>query len=194
VFDETQVQDMFSTMVHRLGTIDILVNNAGRQRDAPFGEMTLARWNTVISVNLTGQFLCARAAIVEFLRQGLHPEVSSSAGKIICMSSVHQEIPWAGHCNYAVSKGGIMMLMKSIAQEFARVGSASTVSRPGRSAPPINSAAWETKETYAALMRLVPYRRIGEPEDIGRAAVWLFGLPPIRSTMWSARRFSSLAA
>src|SRR5215470_8406274 len=119
VSDETQVRDMFGTMVQRLGTIDILVNNAGLQRDAPLQEMTLAQWNTVISVNLTGQFLCSRAAIVEFLRRGLRPEVSSSAGKIICMSSVHQEIPWAGHCNYAASKGGIMMLMKSIAQEFA---------------------------------------------------------------------------
>src|SRR5260370_155390 len=119
VSDETQVQDMFSGMVQRLGTIDILVNNAGLQRDAAFEEMTLKQWNAVISVNLTGQFLCARAAIGEFLRRGVRPEVSSSAGKIICMSSVHQEIPWAGHCNYAASKGGIMMLMKSIAQEFA---------------------------------------------------------------------------
>jgi glucose 1-dehydrogenase len=164
---------MFSGMAQRLGTIDILVNNAGLQRDAPFHEMTLAQWNRVISVNLTGQFLCARAAIVEFLRRGVRPEVSSSAGKIICMSSVHQEIPWAGHCNYAASKGGIMMLMKSIAQEFAprriRVNSIA----PGAIRTPINTAAWQTKQAYDALMTLVPYRRIGEPDDIGRAAVWL---------------------
>src|SRR5215470_9728058 len=159
VSDETQVRDMFGTMVQRLGTIDILVNNAGLQRDALFQEMTLKQWNTVISVNLTGQFLCARAAIVEFLRRGVRSEVSSSAGKIICMSSVHQEIPWAGHCNYAASKGGIMMLMKSIA--------------PGAIRTPINTAAWESKQAYDALMRLVPYRRIGEPDDIGKAAVWL---------------------
>jgi glucose 1-dehydrogenase len=173
VSDEGQVRDMFSTMVRRLGTIDILVNNAGLQRDAPFEEMTLAQWNTVISVNLTGQFLCARAAIAEFLRRGVRPEVSSSAGKIICMSSVHQEIPWAGHSNYAASKGGIMMLMKSIAQEFAprriRINSIA----PGAIRTHINAAAWETKEAYDALMRLVPYRRIGEPGDVGRAAVWL---------------------
>jgi glucose 1-dehydrogenase len=173
VSDETQVRDMFSTMAQRLGTTDILVNNAGLQRDAPFHEMTLKQWNTVISVNLTGQFLCARAAIVEFLRRGVRPEVSSSAGKIICMSSVHQEIPWAGHCNYAASKGGIMMFMKSIAQEFAphriRINSIA----PGAIRTPINTAAWETKEAYDALMRLVPYHRIGEPDDIGRAAVWL---------------------
>jgi glucose 1-dehydrogenase len=173
VSDETQVLNMFSAMAQRLGTIDILVNNAGLQRDAPFQEMTLAQWNRVISVNLTGQFLCARAAIVEFLRRGVRPAVSSSAGKIICMSSVHQEIPWAGHCNYAASKGGIMMLMKSIAQEFAprriRVNSIA----PGAIRTPINTAAWQTKEEYDALMTLVPYRRIGEPDDIGRAAVWL---------------------
>ncbi len=173
VSNEAEVQDMFSTMVKRLGTIDILVNNAGLQRDAPFQDMTLAQWNTVISVNLTGQFLCARAAINEFLRQGVRPEVSSSAGKIICMSSVHQEIPWAGHCNYAASKGGIMMLMKSIAQEFAprriRINSIA----PGAIRTHINTAAWDTREAYDALMRLVPYRRIGEPDDIGRAAVWL---------------------
>src|SRR5215468_283125 len=119
VSDETQVGDMFSTMVQRLGTIDILVNNAGLQRDAPLQEMTLAQWNTVISVNLTGQFLCARAAIVEFLRRGVVKNVSVAAGKIICMSSVHETIPWSGHANYAASKGGVMLMMKSMAQEVA---------------------------------------------------------------------------
>src|SRR5260370_21324419 len=132
--------------------------------------MGLKEWNAVISVNLTGQFLCARAAIIEFLRRGVRPEVSSSAGKIICMSSVHQEIPWAGHCNYAASKGGIMMLMKSIAQEFAphriRINSIA----PGAIRTPINTAAWDTKAAYDALMRLVPYRPIGEPDDIPTAA------------------------
>jgi glucose 1-dehydrogenase len=173
VSNETQVRDMFSIMVQRLGTIDILINNAGLQRDAPFQEMTLEQWNKVISVNLTGQFICARAAIIEFLRRGVRPEVSSSAGKIICMSSVHQEIPWAGHCNYAASKGGIMMLMKSMAQEFAphriRINSIA----PGAIRTPINTAAWKSEQAYDALMRLVPYDRIGEPDDIGRAAVWL---------------------
>src|SRR5258708_12664106 len=169
VSDETQVRDMFSTMVQRLGTIDILVNNAGLQRDAAFEEMTLKQWNAVISVNLTGQFLCARAAIIEFLRRGVRPEVSSSAGKIICMSSVHQEIPWAGHCNYAASKGGIMMLMKSIAQEFAPRRIRINGIAPGAIRTPINTAAWDTKAAYDALMRLVPYPPIREPADIARA-------------------------
>ena len=173
VSQEDQVQEMFRRAVEQFGTIDILVNNAGLQRDAVFHEMTLAQWNTVISVNLTGQFLCAREAVREFLRRGVVDSVSRAAGKIICMSSVHQEIPWGGHANYASSKGGVMMMMQSLAQEVAprriRVNSIA----PGAIRTPINTAAWQTKQAYENLMTLVPYKRIGEPIDIARAAVWL---------------------
>ena len=119
VSKEDQVIKMFADTVAQFGTVDILVNNAGLQRDAKFTEMTLEQWNFVLAVNLTGQFLCAREAIKEFLRRGLDEKRSKAAGKIICMSSVHEVIPWAGHANYAASKGGIMMMMKTIAQEFA---------------------------------------------------------------------------
>lgn len=136
-------------------------------------EMTLAQWNKVIGVNLTGQFLCAREAVREFLRRGVVPSVSSAAGKIICMSSVHQEIPWGGHANYAASKGGIKLLMESLAQELAPRHIRVNAIAPGAIRTPINTSAWQTKEAYAALMTLVPYGRIGEPEDIARAAVWL---------------------
>ena len=173
VSQEEQVQEMFRRMLEELGTIDVLVNNAGLQRDAPFHEMTLAQWNTVIGVNLTGQFLCAREAVRHFLQRGVVSRVSCAAGKIIFMSSVHEIIPWAGHANYAASKGGIMLLMKSLAQELAprriRVNSIA----PGAIRTPINIAAWETKEAYDQLMTLIPYKRIGEPIDIARAAVWL---------------------
>ena len=173
VSQEDQVESMYSRMLDEFGTIDILVNNAGLQRDAPIDEMTLKQWNQVISVNLTGQFLCARAAIREFKRRGVVKEVSCAAGKIICVSSVHEVIPWAGHVNYAASKGGIMLMMKSIAQEVAphriRVNSIC----PGAIRTPINTDAWETPEAYDSLMKLIPYKRIGEPEDIGRAAVWM---------------------
>jgi glucose 1-dehydrogenase len=173
VSQEDEVRDMFRCVIDELGTIDILVNNAGLQRDAPIHQMTLAQWEKVISVNLTGQFLCAREAILEFLRRGVRPEVSRSAGKIICMSSVHQAIPWAGHANYAASKGGIMMLMESIAQEVAPRGIRVNSIAPGAIRTPINTATWQTREAYEQLMTLVPYRRIGEPDDIARAAVWL---------------------
>jgi glucose 1-dehydrogenase len=173
VANERQVADMFEEACAVFGTIDIVVANAGLQRDAPFKEMTLAQWNTVISVNLTGQFLCARAAVREFLRRGPRPQVSRALGKIICMSSVHEVIPWAGHANYAASKGGVMMLMKTIAQELAPRGIRVNGLAPGATRTPINTAAWSTPEAYEALMRLVPYKRIGEPDDIARAAVWL---------------------
>jgi glucose 1-dehydrogenase len=170
---EDQVIAMFRRMREEFGTIDILVNNAGLQRDAAFHDMTLEEWNAVIGVNLTGQFLCAREAIREFLRRGVVPEVSCAAGKIVCMSSVHQEIPWAGHANYAASKGGIMMLMKSIAQEYAPRRIRVNAIAPGAIRTPINRAAWATRPAYDALMTLIPYDRIGEPDDVARAAVWL---------------------
>src|SRR6516225_7467801 len=173
VSDETEVRSMFSTMLEEFGTVDILVNNAGLQQDAPFHELTLAQWNKVIGVNLTGQFLCAREAVREFLRRGVHPEVSCAAGKILCISSVHEVIPWAGHANYAASKGGVMLMMKSMAQELAPYRIRVNSICPGAIRTPINSAAWSTPAAYSDLMRLVPYKRIGEPDDIGRAAVWL---------------------
>lgn len=173
VADEAQVRDMFATMIGELGTIDILVNNAGLQQDAPFHELTLAQWNKVLGVNLTGQFLCAREAVREFRRRGVKPEVSCSAGKIVCISSVHEVIPWAGHVNYAASKGGVMLMMKSLAQEVApyriRVNSVC----PGAIRTPINMEAWDTPAHYNQLMKLIPYKRIGEPEEIGRATVWI---------------------
>ena len=173
VSNEDQVLQMFSHTIQEFGTIDILVNNAGLQRDAPFTEMTLDQWNTVINVNLTGQFLCAREAIREFLRRGIVQERSVACGKIICMSSVHEIIPWARHANYASSKGAIRMLMQSLAQEFGgqkiRVNSIC----PGAIRTPININAWNTPEAYNALMTLIPYNRIGEPSDIGKLAVFL---------------------
>jgi len=173
VSSEEQVAAMFARMKQEFGTTDILVANAGLQRDAAFHELTLAQWNKVLDVNLTGQFLCAREAVREFLRRGVVPEVSCAAGKIICMSSVHQEIPWAGHANYAASKGAIKLLMESLAQEVAPKRIRVNAIAPGAIRTPINTAAWQTKEAYDALMTLVPYGRIGEPEDIARAAVWL---------------------
>jgi len=173
VSKEPEVQQMFADVVKQFGTVDILVNNAGLQRDSPFNEMTLEQWNYVLSVNLTGQFLCAREAVKEFLRRGIVPERSRAAGKIICMSSVHEEIPWGGHVNYAASKGGIMMMMKSIAQEFApskiRVNSIG----PGAIKTPINHQAWATPAAEKELLKLIPYNRVGVVEDIGAAAVWL---------------------
>jgi len=173
VSSEAQVESMYAQLLRQFGTIDILINNAGLQQDAAIENLTLAQWNKVIGVNLTGQFLCSRAAIREFKRRGVRNEVSCAAGKIICISSVHDVIPWAGHVNYAASKGGVMLMMKSIAQEVApyriRVNSIS----PGAIHTPINMQAWDTPAAYHDLMKLIPYKRIGEAAEIGRVAAWL---------------------
>jgi len=173
VSDEAQVGEMFRSMIEQFGTIDILVNNAGLQQDAPFHELTLTQWNTVLAVNLTGQFLCSRAAVREFLRRGVQPEISCAAGKILCVSSVHEVIPWAGHVNYAASKGGVMLMMKSLAQEVAPYRIRVNSICPGAIRTPINMEAWDTPEAYKDLLKLIPYKRIGEAAEIGRAAVWL---------------------
>ncbi|MDE3176093.1 MAG: glucose 1-dehydrogenase [Pseudomonadota bacterium] len=173
VSSEADVNRMVAQFIADFGALDIVVANAGLQRDASIATMTLDQWNKVLSVNLTGQFLCARAAIAQFRAQGDTRNVSRSRGKIICMSSVHQMIPWAGHVNYASSKGGVMLMMQSLAQECApdriRVNSIA----PGAIRTPINHDAWATQDAYDNLMKLIPYGRIGEPEDIGKVAAWL---------------------
>ena len=173
VSNEDEVVAMYKQAVAELGTLHISVSNAGLQRDSALVDMTLAQWNTVIGVNLTGQFLCQREAAREFLRRGVDEKVSVAAGKMICMSSVHQVIPWAGHVNYASSKGGINLLMESMAQELAPHRIRVNAIGPGAIRTPINTAAWETPEAYKSLMTLVPYKRIGEPNDIAQAAAWL---------------------
>jgi glucose 1-dehydrogenase len=170
---EEDVQRIFRTAIAELGSVDILVNNAGMQRDAPIAEMTLADWNAVLGVNLTGQFLCSREAVREFRRRGLQPELSRALGKILCVSSVHDVIPWAGHANYAASKGGVSMLMKTMAQELARDGIRVNAISPGAIRTRINSEAWSTPDAETNLLRLIPYGRVGDADDVANAAVWL---------------------
>jgi glucose 1-dehydrogenase len=170
---EDQVEAMFAQTIAAWGSVDIVVNNAGLQRDAPLHQMSLKDWQFVLDVNLTGQFLCARAAVREFLRRGVVPELSAAAGKIICMSSVHDVIPWAGHANYAASKGGVSMLMKTMAQELAMHKIRVNAVSPGAIKTPINTDAWATPEAEQKLLRLIPYYRVGETHDIARAVVWL---------------------
>ena len=173
VSSEADVHAMFRRMCDEFGTIDILVNNAGLQKDAPFDEMTLDDWRLVLHVNLTGQFLCAREAVREFKRRGVVKDISAAAGKIISMSSVHEAIPWGGHVNYAASKGGVMMMTKSIAQEVAPYRIRVNSIAPGAIKTEINREAWDTPQALQSLLRLIPYNRLGTPEDVGRAAVWL---------------------
>lgn len=170
---EDQVADMFGRFTSRFGELDILVANSGIQLDAPAVEMTLDQWQRVLDVNLTGQFLCAREAARMFAAQERPDRGSGAAGKIICMSSVHEVIPWAGHVNYAAAKGGVMLMMKTLAQELAPRGIRVNGIAPGAIRTAINRDAWETPEAEKKLLELIPYGRVGDPEDVARAAVWL---------------------
>lgn len=173
VSKEDDVISMFAKTISEFGCLDVLVNNAGIQKDSSFSNMTIEQWNNVISTNLTGHFLCAREAIKHFEVNPQNKSEGNAAGNIIFISSVHDIIPWAGHANYASSKGGILMLMKSLALEVApkkiRVNSIS----PGAIATDINDDVWKDEEKKKELLKLIPYRRIGQPEDIGKVAVWL---------------------
>jgi glucose 1-dehydrogenase len=170
---DADVSSLFAAAVERFGTVHILVNNAGIQAGARFADMTLAQWRKVIGVNLDGQFLCARAAIREFLRRGPQPDVSRAAGKIVCMSSVHQSIPWAFEVNYAASKGGVAQLARSLAQEFAPQRIRANAIAPGAIRTPINRSAWDAPEALDELLSLIPYGRIGEPDDVANVVLFL---------------------
>lgn len=172
VSDESQVKVLFDKLISSFGRLDILVANAGIQQDASITEMTADQWRRVLDVNLTGQFLCARAAIQVFTGQE-QAAFTRARGKIICMSSVHEVIPWAGHVNYAASKGGVMLMMKSIAQEVAGLKIRVNSIAPGAIATAINAAVWSDPKQREELLKLIPYGRIGEPEDVAKAAVWL---------------------
>ncbi|MEI5685659.1 MULTISPECIES: SDR family oxidoreductase [Sphingomonas] len=173
VSQEQEVGRLFDAAADAFGRIDVLVSNSGVQKDAPVADLSLDDWNTVIDINLTGQFLCAREAVRRFRSQPESARPSRSAGTIIAMSSVHELIPWAGHVNYAAAKGGVRMLTRTLAQEVAPDRIRVNAIAPGAIRTPINQEAWETPEALEKLLRLIPYGRIGEPEDVARAAVWL---------------------
>jgi glucose 1-dehydrogenase len=171
---EDEVQAMFDCMFRTFGRVDICVPNAAIQLNAKVDEMMLEQWQGVIDVNLTGMFLCAREAIRAFKRQGIDRSVSYACGKLIFMSSVHDIIPWEGHANYAAAKGGLMLFMKSLAQEVAHLRIRVNAISPGAIRTPMNVEKLTTPEIFeTTLLKLIPAKRIGEPEDIARAAVWL---------------------
>ena len=172
VSSEREVVAMFDRFAGEQGRIDIVVANAGMQDDAPAEDMTLEAWEKVLQVNLTGQFLCARQAIRRFIAQPASG-ASVAMGKVICMSSVHELIPWAGHVNYVASKGGVMMMMKTLAQEVAGRRIRVNGIAPGAIDTDINRNARADSQERADLLKLIPYGRIGTPDDVARAAVWL---------------------
>lgn len=172
VSDEDDARRLVAQTAARFGRIDILVSNAGIQLDAPVLEMKADEWRKVLDVNLTGQFLVARAAARHFIDQGV-TQGRRSAGVIVCMSSVHDKVPWAGHVNYAAAKGGVEMLMKTLAQELARHKIRVVGIAPGAIKTDINREVWSDEDKAAELKQLIPYGRIGEVEDVAKPVAWL---------------------
>lgn len=166
-----EISIMFDLMLERFGGLDTLIANAGIQEDALINEMSVDEWKKVIDVNLTGPFLCAQEAIRIFRNKPM--EERKSRGSIIFMSSVHQHIPWAGHVNYAASKGGLKLLMESLAQEVAHEKIRVNAIAPGAIKTAINEEEWSDPQNAQELLKLIPYGRIGETEDVAEAAMWL---------------------
>ena len=169
---EHDVQRMLDETVSLFGAVDILVANSGVQADAAFRSMKIEQWRLVMDTNLTGAFLCAREAVDRFSSQGRRG-VSRALGKIIFVSSVHEIIPWAGHANYAASKGGLHMLMKTLAQEVAADGIRVNGIAPGFIKTSINEATWSDPQKLEKALALIPVGSLGEPDDVAKAAVWL---------------------
>jgi glucose 1-dehydrogenase len=172
VSKEEDVLRLFKETYDHYNSIDILVCNAGIQKDSKLTDMSLEDWQKVIDVNLTGYFLCARQATKEFLRNKNETN-KKAVGNIIFVSSVHDIIPWAGHVNYAASKGGVLMLMKSLALEVAPQKIRVNAISPGAIKTDINKEVWQDEEKAKELLKLIPYQRIGEPEDVAEVATWL---------------------
>jgi glucose 1-dehydrogenase len=174
VAKEDQVKAMFEFMIKSFGRLDICIANSALQLNAPVDEMTLAQWQRVIDVNLTGLFLCSRESVRLFKKQGIDRSISYACGKLILISSVHDVIPWEGHANYAAAKGGLMLFMKSLAQEVAHLRIRVNALSPGAIRTPMNVEKLTSPEIFErVLLKLIPCKRIGEPDDVTRAAVWL---------------------
>jgi glucose 1-dehydrogenase len=174
VAEESEVEAMFRKMVEEFGRLDICIPNSALQLNAPVDQMTMAQWQRVINVNLGGVFLCSRESVRLFKKQGIDRSVSYACGKLILISSVHDIIPWEGHANYAAAKGGLMLFMKSLAQEVAHLKIRVNAISPGAIRTPMNVEKVTSPEILnSTLLKLIPSKRIGEPEDVTRVAVWL---------------------
>ncbi|MBS2969540.1 glucose-1-dehydrogenase [Metabacillus sp. KIGAM252] len=166
VSKEEDVKKIIQFAIDTYGTLDVMVNNAGIQNEVPTEELSLDDWNKVISTNLTGIFVGSREAIAYMLKNDIK-------GSIINMSSVHQIIPWPHFAHYAASKGGIKMLSETLALEFAPHGIRVNCLAPGAINTPINKEKFSDPAAKEEVLKMIPLNKIGEPEEVAAAAVWL---------------------
>lgn len=161
-----QVANLMQQAIAKFGRVDVLVNNAGVERKHPITEFPLDQWNMIIAVNLTGPFLCAQAAAKQMIAQ-------SGPGRIINISSIHQDLPMPGNAPYCASKGGLRMLMRTMAVELAPHGITVNNIGPGAIFTPIDADVQAHPEMEAALMAEIPLGRWGKPEEVANLAIFL---------------------
>ena len=154
--------------VDHFGRIDVLVNNAGIQEDIPFTETTLLEWSKIIAVDLTGPFICSREAVKQMMKQS-----NPKGGNIINISSVHQVIPKPHYMPYATSKAGIEMMTKTMALELAENNIRANLIAPGAILTDMNRELKENKTEMEEVIKKIPMRRIGDPEEIANVVEFL---------------------
>ena len=166
VSDAAAVEAMFAEIDKTWGGIDVLVNNAGIDGPRALAwEVDIDHWKKVLDINLTGAFLCARAALKRMVAQ--------KSGVILNTSSVHQVIAWSGYSAYAASKSGLIMMANTLAQEAAPYGVRVLCIAPGAVATRINADVWQDPKGLKDLLTKIPMGRVGQPEDIANMAVVL---------------------
>lgn len=160
------VERMMHEIVSKFGRLDIAINNAGVEIKKPFLEVTDAEWNKVIAVNLFGSYLVSQVAAQQMVRQG-------DGGKLIFISSVHEDIPFPQYTAYCASKGGVRMMMRNLAMELAQHKINVNNIAPGAIATPINQAVLDDPVAMKNAVSEIPWGRFGRPEEVASVAVFL---------------------
>lgn len=162
----SDVRQMVDAAVRHFGKLDILVNNAGLEKNADFWEVTEEDYDNVLNVNLKGVFF-ATQAIVQHLRETKRP------GKIINISSVHEELPFPHFIAYCASKGGMKMMMRNLAVELGPLGITVNNVAPGAIETAMNKSLMQDPQKLNAILKNIPLNRMGQPEDVASMVAFL---------------------
>lgn len=161
-----QVEQMFANAVAHFGRVDIVVSNAGIEKQIPFQDITDDDWNNIMSVNLYGSFVVSQTAVRQMIKQG-------NGGKVLFISSVHEDIPFPNHTIYCASKGGVRMMMRNMAVDLAPHQINVNNIAPGAIATPINQAVLDNPKEKSNAISEIPWGRFGTPDEVAKVAVFL---------------------